>query len=206
MSGLTFILLTFLTFYLIWSFYYGYRKNVKLAREISKIFEKFFDPIDKTYTWLGGAIGFRAIYRVKDKFIKQILLNLRLQPRQSVLYFILKLIILRGIKDNIQLLFYLNKKINYEFHAIKEKYNPKIFSTNLKEEKNEKYRFLYSSNYPKILKELSIDILEATPIKHIAITPDRKVVYFDLDFKNLEDIKNTLEKIKLFLEKLKIKV
>ncbi|HIP93566.1 MAG TPA: hypothetical protein EYH39_04065 [Desulfurobacteriaceae bacterium] len=204
MSGLLFIFLTFLTFYLIWSFYYGYKKNIKLAKDISKNLENLFRPKDTSYVWLGGAVGFRALYKPYEKDLKQILVNLRLQPRQSIFYYLIKFLFLRSLKDNIQILYFFKKPISFEFHAIKSFYNPKIFNQDLKKDKEENFKFLYSSFLsPKLyenLKKLSIKLLKESNIKHLAITPDRKVIYFEFDFNNLNDLKENLEISKKFLK------
>ncbi len=204
MSGLTFILLTFLTFYLIWSFYYGYKKNVELAKSISKNLETLFKPKDTSYTWLGGAIGFRALYKPKEDYLKQILINLRLQPRQSIFYYLIKFLFLRSLKDNLQLLYFLKRSISFEFHAIKSSYNPKIFNQNLKKDKEEDFKFLYSNFGSKKLlenlKKLSKQLLKDSNIKHLAITPERKVIYFELDFNDLNEIKQSIEISKKFLK------
>ena len=204
MSGLLFIFLTFLTFYLIWSFYYGYKKNIKLAKDISKNLENLFRPKDTSYIWLGGAIGFRALYKPYERNLRQILINLRLQPRQSIFYYLIKLLFLRSLKDNIQILYFLKKPISFEFHAIKSFYNPKIFNQDLKKDKEGDFKFLYSSFLsPKLyenLKKLSTKLLKESNIKHLAITPDRKVIYFEFDFNNLNDLKENVEISKKFLK------
>ena len=204
MSGLAFILLIFLTFYLIWSFYRGYKKNIQLAKEISKNLETLFRPKDTSYVWLGGAIGFRALYKPYEKNLRQILINLRLQPRQSIFYYLIKLLFFRALKDNIQLLYFLKNSIPFEFHTIKSFYNPKIFNKSLKKDREENFKFLYSNSLPpklyENLKKLSIKLLKDSDIKHLAITPDRKVIYFEFDFNNLNDLKKNLEISQKFLK------
>ncbi len=62
----------------------GYKKNIKIMKEMAETLEAAFSPKDKLYTYLGGVLGFIAEYQA-DGFEK-ISVTLRLIPRQSALY------------------------------------------------------------------------------------------------------------------------
>lgn len=188
---------------------FGYRKNVKLMKEIAKALEKSLKPKDQLYTYLGGVLGFSADYKV-DGF-KKITANLRLIPRQSALY--LPFMFLTSGKDSLQILFWLNKPAKEEFHIIKKSplnlHKPKIFNRDkLKKEtikfNNNEFEILYENEpYNKKLMKF-IESIDLEYFNHLAITTENNIVYVNLisygfDNKKLEKLVKTFKELSLKL-------
>lgn len=87
---LIFLLAAFVT---IW-FYRGRRRNLYLISSFAKELEGAIKPIDQTYTWLGGYVGFRAEYKLPSPQ-PQINITLTLLPRHSLLSLPFSLLLLR---------------------------------------------------------------------------------------------------------------
>lgn len=68
------------------AYFVGRRQNVMLMKVYAGMAEMALKPADQTYTWLGGYLGFRADYQMKDEFIKLIKVTLHLKPRMSIMY------------------------------------------------------------------------------------------------------------------------
>ncbi len=189
-------------------YYFGYRKNVKIIKSIAVALEDALKPKDKLYTYLGGVLGFSVEYKVDG--VKKVLANLRLIPRQSVLY--LPFMFITSGKDNLQLLFYTKKPLRCEFHLVRKSplnlTKPKIYNRDkLKKEpfvlKDTKFDMLYESeNYDRKF----IQIAKLLPIKyfnHLAITTDNNIIYVQLLFYNIdmETLKESIKQIKEFITK-----
>ncbi len=189
-------------------YYFGYRKNVKIIKSIAIALEDALKPKDKLYTYLGGVLGFSVEYKVDG--VKKVLANLRLIPRQSVLY--LPFMFITSGKDNLQLLFYTKKPLRCEFHLVRKSplnlTKPKIYNRDkLKKEpfvlKDTKFDMLYESeNYDRKF----IQIAKLLPIKyfnHLAITTDNNIIYVQLLFYNIdmETLKESIKQIKEFITK-----
>ncbi len=189
-------------------YYFGYRKNVKIIKSIAVALEDALKPKDKLYTYLGGVLGFSVEYKVDG--VKKVLANLRLIPRQSVLY--LPFMFITSGKDNLQLLFYTKKPLRCEFHLVRKSplnlTKPKIYNRDkLKKEpfilKDTKFDMLYESeNYDRKF----LQIAKLLPIKyfnHLAITTDNNIIYVQLLFYNIdmETLKESIKQIKEFITK-----
>ena len=68
------------------SYFVGRRQNVSLMKLYSHVLETALKPADQMYTWIGGYLGFRADYQLKDDVIKVIKATLHLKPRMSIMY------------------------------------------------------------------------------------------------------------------------
>ncbi len=68
------------------AYFMGRRQNVTLLRFYSGVMEKALKPADQMYTWIGGYLGFRADYQLKDDVIKEVKATLHLKPRMSIMY------------------------------------------------------------------------------------------------------------------------
>lgn len=79
-----------------YGFYWGYKKNLAIMKEISKQLEEHFTPVRKYYTWIGGVIGFEAQYFLLGG--KKIHIKLILLPRHAIIYYPIALLINRGDK------------------------------------------------------------------------------------------------------------
>jgi len=89
--------------------------------------EEIVNPKDKEYIWIGGYVGFRAYYKVRENNIDKFEYTLTLLPRQSILYFPISKLINRH--DKIYLVIHPYSKIKREAHLIQKGYyriKPKI--------------------------------------------------------------------------------
>jgi hypothetical protein len=68
------------------AYFVGRRQNVTLMRAYAGVLEQALKPADQMYTWIGGYLGFRADYQMKDEFVKVIKVTLHLKPRMSIMY------------------------------------------------------------------------------------------------------------------------
>jgi hypothetical protein len=68
------------------SYFLGRRQNVTLMKVYASVLESSLKPADQMYTWIGGYLGFRADYQMKDEVIKAIKVTLHLKPRMSIMY------------------------------------------------------------------------------------------------------------------------
>lgn len=177
-------------------------------KKFAEVLEKALSPKDKLYTYLGGVLGFSVEYQVEG--IEKVLANLRLIPRQSLLY--LPFMFLTSGKDNLQLLFYTKKPLRCEFHLIRKSplnlTKPKIYNKDkLKKEtyeiNGEKFEMLYEhKNFDKRFKELA----EKIPLKyfnHLAITTDNNIIYIQLLFYDIKEnvLLTSLKEIRSFIQK-----
>ncbi len=177
-SSKVFWTLLALSLVLVATFYAGMRKNIRFARRMAEILESVFNPIDKTYTWLGGVIGFAADYKVKG--FKKIYANFRLFPRHSLLWF--PFAFLSGKKDTLQLLYYLKCNVGQEFHVIKQgMLKPKIYNKEkLKRIRDKSFDIYYE--FSTDMKEEILSIAEKILpfFSHIAVTPQKNIFYIEL--------------------------
>jgi len=81
-----FLVLLILTLVLFIGYLWGQPKNLRLARYAMVTLEETFAPQDVEYTWLGGVLGFKAIYR-RHGPIPEFLVTLLLLPRHTWLYY-----------------------------------------------------------------------------------------------------------------------
>ncbi|WP_038056243.1 hypothetical protein [Thermodesulfobacterium hydrogeniphilum] len=172
-----FWILLIITIFLISSFYWGVRKNTKLAKLVAEKLEKTLKPLDQTYTWLGGSIGFAGEYKVEN--FKKVYVNLRLIPRQSALWLPISLIL--GRRDSLQLLFYLNFPVKQEFHIIKKAlFMPKIYNIKkLKKIEEGDFVYFYEKD-PEQRKIFEHICKELKPIfRHIALTCENHIFYIE---------------------------
>ncbi|AEA34300.1 hypothetical protein [Hippea maritima] len=184
----------------------GYKKNIKIMKEMAKSLESALNPKDKLYTYLGGVLGFSAEYKV-DGF-KKVFINLRLIPRQSILY--LPFMFVTSGKDSLQIMFYTEKPIRGEFHIIKEDplklakpkiYNREKLSKEISTINNKKYEILKDSNRYSNFKNL-IKLFNDKHFNHLAITKENSIVYINLLFykMNYKEFKNSLKKTADFIK------
>ncbi len=168
----------------------GYKKNIKIMKEMAETLEKAFAPKDKLYTYLGGVLGFIAEYQAEG--FEKISVTLRLIPRQSALY--LPFMFITSGKDSLQIMFYTKKPIASEFHIIKESplklTKPKIYNRDkLKSEHitidGKSYEMLKDSNrYEKFIE--FVKMFNKKQFNHIAITKENSIVYINLLFYKMD--------------------
>jgi len=68
------------------AYFLGRRQNVTLMRLYAGVLEAALKPADQMYTWIGGYLGFRADYQLKDDVINKIKVTIQLKPRMSIKY------------------------------------------------------------------------------------------------------------------------
>ncbi len=185
-------------------YYIGYRKNVKIMKEIAETLEDALKPKDKLYTYLGGVLGFSVEYKVEG--FKKIIANLRLIPRQSALY--LPFMFLTSGKDNLQVLFYTKRPLKCEFHLVRKSIfnltKPKIYNRDkLQNDSFEmgkaKFEMLYENkNYDKKLLQL-VKLIPIEYFNHLAVTTENNIIYIQLLFYSINQ--NTLKESLLRLKK-----
>ncbi len=183
-SSILFLLFTIAAILIVIGFYWGRRKNLDLIREFSQEMETVLRPLDQTYTWIGGEIGFRADYQTKGEFAK-VEATCTLLPRQSLLYFPIAWVI-TGF-DRLYMLFHVQKKIKEEAHILEPWYGktrgPKI--QNRSELYSEKidvgkrtFELLFrSSSIATEMKSFLGRLERPDLLKHLAINPETQTVY-----------------------------
>ncbi len=188
-------------------YYIGYRKNVKIMKKVAEALEDALKPKDKLYTYLGGVLGFSVEYQVEGT--KKVLANLRLIPRQSVLY--LPFMFLTSGKDNLQLLFYTKKPLKCEFHLIRKSplnltkpriYNREKLRSEICNINGTTFEMLYESkNYDNRFKKIA-DIIPTKHFNHLAITTENNIIYVQLLFYDIEKelLVKTVQGLKRFIQ------
>ncbi|MCK9356141.1 MAG: hypothetical protein M0R22_03195 [Dehalococcoidia bacterium] len=68
------------------AYFLGRRRNVALMKEYAASVEKEVKPVDQQYTWIGGYIGYKGDFKVKDEIVKAVKVTLHLKPRMSIMY------------------------------------------------------------------------------------------------------------------------
>jgi hypothetical protein len=99
-------------------YFLGRRKNLILMREYADAIEDALKPIDKTYTWVGGYIGFKAEYKVKQEVVKTVKATLHLKPRLSLFYYPIAKLTIR--QDKLYVVMKTSKDIAGEAHLIQK--------------------------------------------------------------------------------------
>lgn len=99
-------------------YFMGRKANVTLMRLYAGALEKALKPVDQNYTWVGGYVGYRAIYKVKDDVVKAVKATLHLRPRMSILY--LPVAQFTMPNDKLYLVFECKQSLPGEAHLIKK--------------------------------------------------------------------------------------
>lgn len=76
-------LLILLSAIAMYQFFKGRKLNLGIMSRVSKDLEEALKPLDKEYTWLGGYVGFKAKYKLKNADVEA---TLTLLPRHALLY------------------------------------------------------------------------------------------------------------------------
>lgn len=99
-------------------YFLGRRKNLILMQEYANAIEHALKPSDKTYTWVGGYIGFKAEYKVKQEVVKTVKATLHLKPRLSLFYYPIAKLTMRH--DKLYVVMETSKDIAGEAHLIQK--------------------------------------------------------------------------------------
>ncbi len=100
------------------AYFMGRRHNVLLMRMYAGALEQALKPVDQKYTWIGGYIGYKAEYKVKDEYFKQVRATLHLMPRMSMMYFPVARFTMRH--DKLYFVFECKQSLPGEAHLIKK--------------------------------------------------------------------------------------
>lgn len=165
-------------------FFRGRKLNLNLVEFYASKSVKVFKPKDKTYTWIGGYIGYRADFELENGL--RLEYTLTLLPRHSLLYFPISLITNRH--DKLFLVFKL-KGLNGEAHLIKRGYyrfKPKIeneiaLRREIVRVGGHEYELLYDKRrYADWLLNFIQGFAKVENVKHVSLTPSTGVLYIQM--------------------------
>ncbi|WP_290596336.1 MULTISPECIES: hypothetical protein [unclassified Archaeoglobus] len=165
-------------------FFRGRKLNLALVQFYASQSVEVFKPVDKTYTWLGGYIGYRASFELEDG--TKLEYTLTLLPRHSLLYFPISLLTNRH--DKLYLVFRL-KELGGEAHLIQKGYyrlRPSIENeiTLLKEViriAKRDYEAIYDKkSYVEWIVKFIEGFSRPENVKHVSLTPSTKVLYVQM--------------------------
>lgn len=122
-DGQLFLLLILVAVGLTLGYFRGRRKNLEMARAISRELEAALHPKDQTYTWLGGVLGFKAEYRGVSE-TNRVEATLTLLPRHSLLYLPVAWLLSGG--DRLFVVAYPTKPIKGEAHIVASSYRRRL--------------------------------------------------------------------------------
>ena len=160
-------------------FFWGRRKNLSMARKIGKITEEFLKPVDQNYVWIGGEIGYKASYILKDGFAGKCRTMLTLLPRQSPFWIPISLLLTRY--DRFFMSYILEKQLPCEMHFRKKGtwgYDKKIYGDLFRKENiavgNVTYIMHKKGNCSKIDEKVIKFLKQNRSIKSCSIYNDGK--------------------------------
>ncbi|MEA3253383.1 MAG: hypothetical protein U9Q17_00365 [Chloroflexota bacterium] len=167
-------------------YFRGRRKNLILMKEYARAIERVLKPVDQTYTWVGGYIGFKADYKVKQALVKTVKVTLHLMPRLSMFYYPIAKLTMKH--DKLYVVMEASKDIEGEGHLIRKGYY-RVIPPGIKDiEKFHKrdvklgdreFEMLYQGRKREELllswaQGLKIDF---NKVKHLSFTSSTNVVY-----------------------------
>ncbi|NJE07369.1 hypothetical protein E3E31_02265 [Thermococcus sp. M39] len=165
-------------------FYKGRRLNLMMMQHYLRTIEDILNPKDKDYVWIGGYVGFRAFYKVREGNIDKFEYTLTLLPRQSILYFPFSKLVNRH--DKLYIVIKPYSTIKREVHLIQKGYyriKPKIEDEELLQREiievnGKQYEALFEKRRDvELLKEFLQGFSKVENIKHISLTPKTNVLY-----------------------------
>ncbi|AEC52396.1 hypothetical protein PNA2_1481 [Pyrococcus sp. NA2] len=166
-------------------FYKGRKLNLLLMQHYLRSVEDILKPVDKEYIWLGGYVGFRAYYKLRDKDVLKFEYTLTLLPRQSILYFPISLLISRHDKMYVVIrpTFEVKREVHFlqkGYFRIKPRIEREVELLKGEEEVNGvKFEVLYEKRRDiEIVKNSLEKFPKIKNIKHVAIVPKTNVIYF----------------------------
>lgn len=186
-------------------FFKGRKLNTLMMVKYIRDFEENLKPKDKLYTYIGGYIGFKANYDLKEDFIKKIELTLTLLPRHSLLY--LPISYLTRKHDRLYVVLRLNEKFGYDAHIIKKHfYFPGPMIDNIETYKREEMVFDGKDFYVLYKNKIDLDrLIELAQnsvgfnnLRHICYTRETNVLFLllkpDID-KTAKDLKKLVKNL-----------
>ncbi|MBO8173648.1 MAG: hypothetical protein H0Z18_00165 [Thermococcus sp.] len=165
-------------------FFKGRKLNLMLMQHYLRTIEDAIKPKDKEYVWLGGYIGFRAHYKVKEGNIDKFEYTLTLLPRQSIFYMPISKLISRH--DKLYIVVRPYSQIKREAHLIQKRYyriKPKIeeeelLQRDVLEVNGKQYEALFEKRRDaELLREFLQGFSKPENVKHVSLTPKTNVFY-----------------------------
>lgn len=168
------------------AFFHGRRRNRAIAVRTAREIESALEPLDTTYTWIGGLIGFHARYEVAG--LEKARATCTLLPRHALLYLPLSLLMGRGDRAHVTL--YLETDFEGEAHVISAAHlrSPLVHiegRERMQERAREEggTRFVLLATDPRLMDGMMrlLDRIRETghvrSIRHLAFVPDLSTLY-----------------------------
>lgn len=170
-------------------YFLGRRKNLVFIQKYAHAMEDALKPIDKQYTWVGGYIGFKSGYKVKQEMVKEVKATLHMMPRLSLLYYPIAKLTMRH--DKLYVVVETSKNIRGETHLIQKGYyrlGPGIkdvekFHRRYIKLGDREFEILYQDGEGErqllsLAQSLRVDFKR---IKHLSYTSSTNVIYAFVD-------------------------
>jgi hypothetical protein len=165
-------------------FFKGRKLNLMMMQHYLKAIEDVVKPKDKDYIWIGGYVGFRAFYKIREGNIDKFEYTLTLLPRQSILYFPISKIINRH--DKLYIVVRPYSQIKREIHLIQKGYyrfkpkieNEPLLQKDIIEVNGKQYEALFEKRRDiELLRQFLQGFSNPLNVKHISLTPKTNVLY-----------------------------
>lgn len=167
-------------------FFHGRRRNRSIALRVSRELERALEPVDATYTWIGGLVGFHARFAVQG--CEKVRATCTLLPRHAPLYLPVALALGRG--DQVHVTLYLRAGFGGEAHIVAPSLlRSPLFRIRGRERMRETdghasgSRFVLLGTTGRLVEGMRtlLLVLEraglATSVLHLAIVPDLSTLY-----------------------------
>ena len=185
-------------------FYKGRKINTDIMIHYIRKFEEQLNLRDKNYIYLGGYVGFKADYELKDKNVSRINLVLTLLARQSLFWLPFSYPVKRG--DRLYIVIHPKFRIRGDAHVVQNYYylfGPKITERNtMTKEKTQisKYSNFYTLYKNKEdsdrLRKLVEETFDPRRVRHIALNTETNTLFCLIK----PDLKQTPKELKKLLE------
>ena len=172
-----------LTFLLAFGYFHGRRRNREIVASAFSELTDVIRPVDQTYTNIGGAIGYHAVFTPDEKsVVAKADVTLTLLPRQAWLYLPVSLLLRRW--DRLYLMLGLRHTPPAEGHLIDAAYdrfrapaitNRQRMSQDVVRWGGRDFALIYTTkNTRKHFERLMEQLPTSDGIKHIAFVPHQK--------------------------------
>lgn len=166
------------------TFYRNRKYNLTTIKTISTELEAALQPTDQTYTWLGGAVGFRADYQTAPP-LQKVEATVTMLSRQSLLFYPISKLLFGN--DRLFVVMYPQAKFQREAHILERRYyrfrlrtleNEATFIRKTVTLQNKTFD-LFSSDKAGIerLSAWLTSLPNPELIKHVAFVPENGSVY-----------------------------
>ena len=167
----------------------GRKANLALIRHSSRSLEEVLQPDDRTYTWIGGLVGYHAVYTYRSGPVERVEITVTLLPRHAPLFLPISWLLFRS--DRIFLTAFFREPFSGEAHLVRRDHVRKLLDDvsgrDLKAQGGRgNFVFLASADTPaRFLRVLSQSVAETEEeavgngvgIVHVALVPDRNTLF-----------------------------